>query len=431
MTTAASEITRNVWMHAHGGTALIEEIEERGRLGLRVEFRDQGPGIPDIPRVLAGGYSTARSLGLGPVGEPAPRRRAGDRERARPGDDRAHGEVDTLLMASWMAGADALPTIDEASVSAAREAVRSAGAALGLHRDLVESVAVAASELVHNQLRHARRGRFAVRPITRGGVPGLEILAADLGPGIAAPGAALAGVGPSPASLGEGLAGARRMTDELDVDVRWGEGTCLRARAFAAPVPRRREVGVLGRRLRGEPVSGDHAVFVREGEGALLLAVIDGLGHGPLAQVASAEAAAAVLANRGVSPLLVLDACDAALQGTRGAVMAVAYLDEDRATVEHAAAGNVTSRIVGPGRTYTLATSATTLGMRGRRRKPAVETVPLAAGGALILFTDGLSSRAGVVDDADFLRAHPVVIAERLMAEYARDNDDALVLVAR
>ncbi len=65
VTTATSEITRNVWMHAHGGTALIEEIDDDGRVGLRVEFRDQGPGIPDIPRVLAGGYSTARSLGLG------------------------------------------------------------------------------------------------------------------------------------------------------------------------------------------------------------------------------------------------------------------------------------------------------------------------------------------------------------------------------
>ena len=65
VTTATSEITRNVWMHGHGGTALIEEIDDGGRIGIRVEFRDQGPGIADVPRVLAGGYSTARSLGLG------------------------------------------------------------------------------------------------------------------------------------------------------------------------------------------------------------------------------------------------------------------------------------------------------------------------------------------------------------------------------
>jgi serine/threonine-protein kinase RsbT len=65
VTTAASELTRNVWVHARRGQATIEEVTEGERVGLRVEFRDQGPGIANIERVLAGGYSTARSMGLG------------------------------------------------------------------------------------------------------------------------------------------------------------------------------------------------------------------------------------------------------------------------------------------------------------------------------------------------------------------------------
>jgi serine/threonine-protein kinase RsbT len=65
VTTAASELTRNVWVHAKGGEAVIEEVTDGRRVGLRVVFRDQGPGIADIPRVLAGGYSTASSMGLG------------------------------------------------------------------------------------------------------------------------------------------------------------------------------------------------------------------------------------------------------------------------------------------------------------------------------------------------------------------------------
>ena len=39
--------------------------EELRRMGIRVSFRDQGPGISDVDRVLVGGFSTARSLGLG------------------------------------------------------------------------------------------------------------------------------------------------------------------------------------------------------------------------------------------------------------------------------------------------------------------------------------------------------------------------------
>jgi serine/threonine-protein kinase RsbT len=65
VTTAASEITRNVWVHGGGGRAVIEEATLGSRRGLHIEFIDQGPGIPDVARVMAGGYSTARSMGLG------------------------------------------------------------------------------------------------------------------------------------------------------------------------------------------------------------------------------------------------------------------------------------------------------------------------------------------------------------------------------
>jgi serine/threonine-protein kinase RsbT len=65
ITTAASELARNVFVHAKRGSATIEEIENAARRGIRIVFRDNGPGIPDIDRVLVGGFSTAKSLGLG------------------------------------------------------------------------------------------------------------------------------------------------------------------------------------------------------------------------------------------------------------------------------------------------------------------------------------------------------------------------------
>ena len=65
LTTACSELARNVWVHGGGGVARFEELTDGYRSGIRVELRDEGPGIPDLARVLAGGYSTAGSLGLG------------------------------------------------------------------------------------------------------------------------------------------------------------------------------------------------------------------------------------------------------------------------------------------------------------------------------------------------------------------------------
>jgi serine/threonine-protein kinase RsbT len=65
ITTATSELARNVIVHGAGGSATIQEVSDGPRAGIRISFIDQGPGIPDIQRVLQGGYSTARSMGLG------------------------------------------------------------------------------------------------------------------------------------------------------------------------------------------------------------------------------------------------------------------------------------------------------------------------------------------------------------------------------
>ena len=65
LTTAASELSRNVWVHAQRGVARIRSLRNGNRVGVELEFVDHGPGIADLNRALAGGFSTSRSLGLG------------------------------------------------------------------------------------------------------------------------------------------------------------------------------------------------------------------------------------------------------------------------------------------------------------------------------------------------------------------------------
>ena len=65
LTTAASELSRNVWVHAQKGQARIRILRNGRRVGMELEFEDHGPGIADLNRVLAGGFSTSKSLGLG------------------------------------------------------------------------------------------------------------------------------------------------------------------------------------------------------------------------------------------------------------------------------------------------------------------------------------------------------------------------------
>jgi serine/threonine-protein kinase RsbT len=63
--TAASELVRNMLKYADGGDITIEVVTKGRDNGIRVIFRDEGPGIADIKLAMRDGYSTARSLGLG------------------------------------------------------------------------------------------------------------------------------------------------------------------------------------------------------------------------------------------------------------------------------------------------------------------------------------------------------------------------------
>jgi serine/threonine-protein kinase RsbT len=63
--TAASELGRNALVHGCGGSMVINEVLQDGREALQLVFEDKGPGIANVERAMADGFSTAKSLGLG------------------------------------------------------------------------------------------------------------------------------------------------------------------------------------------------------------------------------------------------------------------------------------------------------------------------------------------------------------------------------
>ena len=65
LVTAASEIARNTTKYGGGGSAKLEALQDGLRIGLRLTFEDQGPGIPDIQLALRDGFTTGQGMGLG------------------------------------------------------------------------------------------------------------------------------------------------------------------------------------------------------------------------------------------------------------------------------------------------------------------------------------------------------------------------------
>ncbi len=65
MVTAASELARNVMDYGGGGLVRMERLTAGVRVGLRLAFVDEGPGIADVDLALTDGYSSGDGLGLG------------------------------------------------------------------------------------------------------------------------------------------------------------------------------------------------------------------------------------------------------------------------------------------------------------------------------------------------------------------------------
>ncbi len=338
--------------------------------------------------------------------------------------------MEATLIEGWLEARDGLPIFDEASVAVARQRAREVAVAQGLGDVDAARLATIASELGHNLLRHAIGGQLVVRPIERRGQTGVEIVAVDRGLGIEDPRRALSGIPKNAESLGAGLAAVRNLADEVDFDVRLGEGTYIAARRLASGAPRHRQVGVFGRPIASESRSGDHA-GVRRDQDLLVVAVCDGLGHGPEAREASVAIMEAFHQRWREPPADVLEACHRAGSGTRGAVMAIARIDEATGDVDVASVGNVSCEFLLPREGRRVEGSSFVVGSAQKLLKVNRHRRTLRPGEALMLFTDGVTARASVAEDLALLREHPIVVAREVAARFGREHDDVLVLVLR
>lgn len=65
LSTAASELARNMLSYADGGIADVDYVRRDQQKGVRLTCSDTGPGIADIDLAMQNGYSTGGSMGLG------------------------------------------------------------------------------------------------------------------------------------------------------------------------------------------------------------------------------------------------------------------------------------------------------------------------------------------------------------------------------
>jgi hypothetical protein len=188
------------------------------------------------------------------------------------------------------------------------------------------------------------------------------------------------------------------------------------------------EWGWAGRALDGR--SGDLHVVAPFSHGTLV-ALIDGLGHGPEA-ASAAEAAVPILETYAHEPVLsLLRRCHEGLRRTRGAAMSIVSFDARDASVTWTGVGNVDGVLLRADRTVERPDEAILVrgGVVGFQLPPLrQDSFKLSVGDVLILATDGI--RSGFANDFDD-RASPSQIAESILIRFRKGSDDAHVLVAR
>ena len=182
--------------------------------------------------------------------------------------------------------------------------------------------------------------------------------------------------------------------------------------------------------LPGQAESGDR-YLIRCRLNGVLIAAIDGIGHGDEA-ASAAMATVSVLDERADEPIISLvERCHDRLRWMRGAVLSLASIDPSHGLITWLGVGNVQGILMrgeanqGKGRETLLLRS----GVVGRRLPALQATVlPIAAGDTVYFVTDGVRS-----EFADSLGAleNPQKAADRILAQFLRGNDDALVLVVR
>lgn len=188
---------------------------------------------------------------------------------------------------------------------------------------------------------------------------------------------------------------------------------------------------VAERPIPGENESGDGHLVVEISNG-WLLAVVDGLGHGPEAAMVR-KSFLAVLDRHAEKPLPELfRLCDKALRNTRGCVGSLVGIDRGKGTLTWLGVGNVEGVLLHAKRSGNhcnsdyITTRGGIVGYRLPELLPA--SLSLADNDTLVLATDGIKG-----DFVEWLdpALPPRQLADAILSRCAKPVDDALVLVAR
>jgi anti-sigma regulatory factor (Ser/Thr protein kinase) len=317
---------------------------------------------------------------------------------------------------------------EETKIGEARRQAARFAQTHGLDTAAAGRVAIAATELATNLLRHGGGGELLIQPLVRAGVTLIELIAIDRGKGMSDIERCLRDGYSTAGSSGTGLGAVRRLAAEFDIHSVAGEGTVVVARIGAearCAQGNQIRIGAINVPIAGESECGDTWRVAIEG-GTIAMMVADGLGHGTLAAQAAQCVAAAFESSPFDGPSELLVRAHRAAAGSRGAAAACARLGAN-GEVLYAGVGNISGFLVSAERVQGMVSHGGTLGlMAARMQQFDYRRAPKSL---IIMHSDGLSARWDLKSRPGVMQRDPAIIAAILYRDHSRGRDDATVVV--
>ena len=325
----------------------------------------------------------------------------------------------------------ALNILEPAHVANARRIATDFAHASGFGEARTGDVAIVATELATNLLKHATGGELHLSLPEEADLGGVELLSIDRGPGMANADACFRDGFSTAGTSGTGLGAVVRLSSEFDIYSQEGQGTLLISRIW--PGAAKQSVHHLifgGVQLpkAGESVCGDAWGVLRENNRTTFI-VADGLGHGVLAHDASDQARDILRRSSGMTPQFLLERIHRALRGTRGAAVAIAQVVDGEAEVRFAGVGNISSCIVVGQDVRHMVSHNGTAGQQVRQIQEFRYGYP--TGSTLLMYSDGLTSHWRLDAYPGIQVRHPALLACALYRDSSRGRDDVTVIAAK
>jgi anti-sigma regulatory factor (Ser/Thr protein kinase) len=325
----------------------------------------------------------------------------------------------------------ALAVQDQSQVSETRRRATDMAERQGFGGTDSGRVALVATELATNILKHGNGGEVLVGAYGEGPDSGIELIALDKGPGIANVAASLADGYSTAGTAGKGLGAVVRQSHFVDIASWPGNGTAVLARLKPGQPPvgfsDTSRIGAVSVPKLGEDVCGD-SWSVSVGQEETTLMVADGLGHGPEAAEAAVEAVRLFHRFNGHRAPVLLEYIHGGLRATRGAAVSLVRFQPASGKLIYSGVGNVAGVIATNGELRRMVSMPGTAGHNARKIQ-AFEC-PFSAG-LVVLHSDGIASSWTLDRYPNLAARHPTLIAAVLYRDLTRRRDDATVLVAK